>query len=748
MTHHWEALGWTLIHFCWQAAAIAIVYKLADLAMTTRHSQGRTNARYVLALAALLGMMATSVATLAYEEASHRHVAQRVVSGGATAAQPSLQIIPRPLASIDMPSAPPSPMRLAASDALPYLDAFWLLGVLCLSVRTFGGWWLIHRLRRSALQKAPYTLRIGLDRIRLQMGIPRFVDLRLSSRITGPLTVGIIRPLILLPVTAITSLSPEQIEVVLAHELAHIRRADYFWNILQTMIETLFFFHPAVWWISRRLREQRELCCDDIALSTCQDPAIYATALLRLEEERKMHLHRNRNLDLAMALDGNQSRVSLRARILRILGDPLGESENQSRDLKPLSLTGIIAALVLFLCPLPQVFGSFKAAPKISASIARTVQHAIKPHNVLPAPIAATPSPVPAPAPSPAPQVEAISPMPVPAPVPEPTPVAAAEPAGLSFGMGQGFGAGEGHGSGQSAAHDNADYIDRMRAAGYDVDLDKYVAMKAQDITPEYAAEMAKAGMGKPSADELIALKVQDVTPDYVSKMRAGGYDGDIGQYIAMKVQGITPEYAAEMAKAGFDKPSLNNLIAMKVQGISPDYIAKMRAGGYDGGIDKYIAMKVQGITPEYAAEMAKAGYGKPSVDDLIAMKVQGVSPDYVAKLRANGIEVSSFKEIIPYRIFNVSPEFAAGMKSAGFGSIPQNKLLELRVQGVTPEMAKAAKQQFPEATVDDLVQMRIFNIDADFIASAKRHGFTPLTIQKLVKLRISGILDDQSTRN
>jgi hypothetical protein len=86
-------------------------------------------------------------------------------------------------------------------------------------------------------------------------------------------------------------------------------------------------------------------------------------------------------------------------------------------------------------------------------------------------------------------------------------------------------------------------------------------------------------------------------------------------------------------------------------------------------------------------------------------------------------------------------------MKDAGYSNIPAKKLLSLRVQGVTPEYAKSVKAQFPDATVDDLEQMRIFNINADFIASAKRHGFTPLTIQKLVKLRISGILDDNDQK-
>jgi len=508
MTHHWEALGWTLIHFCWQAAAIALVYKLADLAMT----KSRTNARYMLALVAMLGMLGASIGTLAYEEALHRQTT--FASHGRSTATPTVQIIPRPLAVIDMPAGPRQTVQFFSSDVMPYLDAFWLVGVLCLSLRTIGGWWLIRRLRHSALQKAPHTLRIGLDRIRLQMGIPRFVDLRLSNRIAGPLTVGVIRPLILLPITALTSLSPEQLEVVLAHELAHIRRADYFWNILQTMIETLFFFHPAVWWISRHLREQRELCCDDIAVQTCHDPAVYATALLRLEEERKMHLH------LAMALDGNQSRVSLRARILRILGDP----EESPRDLKPLSLAGMVAALVLFICPLPQVFASFKAAPKVSASIVRAVHYAAQIKHVQPAPRAAavsTPAAKPEPAAVPSHDISAVDPD---------------QSADVS-----------------PTSHGKADYIDQMKAAGYDVDLDKYVAMKVQGITPAYAAAMAKAGVGKPSADNLIAMKVQGITPDYISQMHAAGYDADLNKYIAMKVQGVTPEYADAMAKAGAD---------------------------------------------------------------------------------------------------------------------------------------------------------------------------------------------------
>jgi len=106
---------------------------------------------------------------------------------------------------------------------------------------------------------------------------------------------------------------------------------------------------------------------------------------------------------------------------------------------------------------------------------------------------------------------------------------------------------------------------------------------------------------------------------------------------------------------------------------------------------------------------------------------------------------VKSFQDAISYRIFNVTPEFVQGMKDAGFANLDSKKLLALRVQGVTPEYARSVVQQFPGATVDDVISTRIFRIDADFIASAKQHGFKDLTLKKLIQIRISGILDDDS---
>jgi hypothetical protein len=130
----------------------------------------------------------------------------------------------------------------------------------------------------------------------------------------SPFTVGLIRSFVYLPLSVTMLLSPEQLDAVLAHELAHIRRADYFWNLVQTAVETLFFFHPAVWWLGNEVREQRELCCDEIAVSFTAQPWTYAAALLTLEEQLSAPAH------LQMALNGNDGRSGLLARIAHILG--------------------------------------------------------------------------------------------------------------------------------------------------------------------------------------------------------------------------------------------------------------------------------------------------------------------------------------------------------------------------------------------------------------------------------------------
>ena len=455
MTYSMEALGWTLVHFCWQAAVIALLYRVIDFALL---SKTQSNVRYGVTLLALLSMFAISVATFGYE---NLQASRDAIPSKASVPDVAHEILGRlsSLSIADLSFAKQSNQRpdLSAYLArlLPWLDAAWLSGVLALSLRTIGGWWLIQQLRRTGLAQVPDSVRISLAGLSQRMGIKRPIDLRVSGRISGPLAIGVFRSLILLPTSTLTALSPEQLEVVLAHELAHIRRADYLWNMVQTMIETLFFFHPAVWWVSNNLRQQRELCCDDVALACCSDPLVYATALLCLEEQRGQRLH------LAMALDGHQTTTSLRTRIVRILG----ESPQGRREIAPLSLFGICAMLGLFLLPLPHVFAS------LTGRAEQTVQMLGSAVVSSPAPriaVAVDSRVEPAAARAPAAAVTPIAPVAV-APRISYTEAQASSPASASS---------------AAMAAPKSDYIGQMRAAGYDLDLDKYIAMKIQGVTP------------------------------------------------------------------------------------------------------------------------------------------------------------------------------------------------------------------------------------------------------------------------
>jgi beta-lactamase regulating signal transducer with metallopeptidase domain len=669
MNDSMQALGWTLVHFCWQAAVVALLYRMLDLAF----ARSRSSVRYALALAAMISMFVVAAATLGYEEmrltmdggsANPVSAPRSFVDHGAAAHIGAAETTPS-TASRDLVASVAEMVPMSLVRWMPWIDAMWLAGVLILSLRTVGGWMVIRRLRLSSMTEIPESVRSSFDRLAQRMGIRRGIDLLVCERISGPLAMGVFRSVVLLPVSALTHLSPDQLEVVLAHELAHIRRGDYLWNMIQTAVETLFFFHPAVWWLGGHLRQQRELCCDDMALGCCSDPVVYATALLRLEEQRGSRLH------LAMALDGHGSGSGLKARIIRILEGSPGDAAARRRELGPLSLVGVSAMLGLFFLPLPHVFADHVKPPQLLAAAAiypspralavegaSEIKCAPKAAFTLQAPKAAPAAPV-------APHVVAAAPSPLPAARPAPVVAPAVSPS--------------------------------------------------------------------PAALPTVAAPAPAATTAVVSPRSAVMVSTVFSQAYNVMPRVSTMSFAMSQAAAAAAKS---------------DYISEMRAAGYDADIDKLIAMKIQGVTPEYAQSMAQLGYGKPTADQLVQLKIFGVKPETVSALKAAGIAPTNFHDLISYQIFKVTPEFVAGMKDAGFSPIPANKLTALRVQNVTPEFAKAARQQYPDITLDQLIQLRIFHIDQAFIASAKSHGFNQLSIDKLVRLRISGLLDDGNQKS
>ena len=215
---------------------------------------------------------------------------------------------------------------------LPLIVVGWLAGVAFLLARLLVGWRRVKRLHALALlQPASRWAAAGerLARLVRLSRLPHMVD---SALVDVPTVIGWLRPVVLLPMAAFANLTPAQIEAILAHELAHIRRHDYLVNVAQTVAETLLFYHPGVWWVSARVRAEREHCCDEIAVDICGDPTDYARALVELESWRVS------SASMALAATGGP----LLERVRRIMRLPATDGS------RPVSWVVVIALVALF----------------------------------------------------------------------------------------------------------------------------------------------------------------------------------------------------------------------------------------------------------------------------------------------------------------------------------------------------------------------------------------------------------------
>ena len=276
--------GRFVFHALWLSSAVAILAALALAGMGRR----RAEERYALASAALVVSVVSPLVTT-------------LVSGGGGGGPPLAGV-----AASSLTLAPAETWLRAAGAA-------WAVGVLALGLRWCAGIWRLRGLTRRGVIPVPSAWAEGARAVaaRLDLRIP--FALSVSERVDVPTVVGWMRPAVLMPASALSGLEPRLIEALMAHELAHVRRHDVLVNHLQTLAETLLFFHPAVRWISRRMRVERELCCDDLAAAACGDPVVLARALVAVEDGRCLD---RRAPPLAASAAGG----SLVGRVRRLVG--------------------------------------------------------------------------------------------------------------------------------------------------------------------------------------------------------------------------------------------------------------------------------------------------------------------------------------------------------------------------------------------------------------------------------------------
>jgi len=595
-----QTLAWSLLHFLWQGAAIAAV-AAAFMAVLRKPAS-----RYLIGITALALMLGSFVVTFAAISEPAATVAEVAAIGVPAAAPTSLNGASQHSVNELMEEQ----AAISSASDFAWIARGWLLGVFVFALRIAFGLAVLEQLRRRNLIALPEALVIRFRILQHRLGIRRVIQYCECHSLNVPAVIGLFRPVVLLPVRALTGLTPEQLEAVIAHELAHVKRFDVAVNFFQVIAETLFFFHPAVWWLNKRIRADREDCCDDVAIAECGSTVGYARALATMETWRDVP-------DFAMAVTGSP----VATRVARLLGISQQQNGARTAGIVTASLalaTALIAAGVSFGVANPALAqsagGSFQqlvtqadqatsitqfahvveaeedVEDVVSAEVAQEEQEAEVDASAEPTASKPPRAPVAPKEPAPAAPAEPVKPVKPASPASPPNP-------------------------------------------------------PAPPNAPSFINEMNSVGLESLGADELIALKIQDVTPAYVREMRSTGLNPDVHALIAMKVQDITPEYVKGMRDLGMDADA-NDFIAMKVQDITPDYVRQMRAAGFNPSTHELIAMKVQDVTPEYRKALETAGFTL-DVSELINAKVMDITPDFIKQVRAHGFKDLNMDKII-----------------------------------------------------------------------------------------------------
>ena len=269
-----SALGWTLVHSVWQGTLLAIFAALFFYFTRKKTASLRYNAGV-----AILGLQIIStLATLSF------YISKIPVASISAGNMPTNAAANLNWQRIEYNLSFTTKMQLWLQAHISELVICWLIGTALLMLRFVGGWIQTEILRAKAkiVMDKEWRTRFGLLSARLN--ISQEIEFRETNRILTPMVIGAFKPIVLIPVGLLTGFSVSQVEAILAHELAHIRRNDYLVNLLQSIVEVIYFFHPGLWWLSEKVRTERENCCDDIAVNVCGDRISLAHALVKVAE--------------------------------------------------------------------------------------------------------------------------------------------------------------------------------------------------------------------------------------------------------------------------------------------------------------------------------------------------------------------------------------------------------------------------------------------------------------------------------
>jgi beta-lactamase regulating signal transducer with metallopeptidase domain len=719
-------VSYALLHSLWQAALIGslLAFSLALL----KNADSRL--RYGLSCLALIMVLACTISTgvyLAYDNTSMATTSSQQIPAPATddarAASVQLDTGIENTAWIVPPGI--------SDELIGWLFPIWLIGVWLLSVKHAVGWrkaqWLAGR--GTADIGREWTERC--NRLCAKLGVSQSVRLVTSTLVRVPCVVGWVKPVILVPVATLAGLDTDELEMILVHELAHIRRHDTLINGIQVLVETLLFFNPAVWWISRQIRLERENCCDDLAATYAGDHVLYARVLTRLEELR------GPSTGFAVAATGS----SLLQRVKRLTG--------LSTDRKLMGGVGMTSTILLAIV-IAFGFGMLGGAPTTLADtrITEQTEEAYQPgdddilgeweiesrrRNV---------------------QIMmwfdrdwqtgfSVRRSEFTGILDESTTAFALErDAGTFFFKGR-FEIDEDDlwGHGECYFRANSEYVDEMDALGIELRSESRVLEYAlHDITLEYTRGLHEAGYDDLSRKELLTAHIHDVTPEYIQELRELGYEHlRMKALVEMQIHDVEAEFIRELKNLGYDDISQSKLVEMSIHDVDVDYIRDLQDLGYDNlSPSKLVEMSIHDVDADYVRDLAEHGYTDVDTDELVAMQIHDVDPRYVRELEELGYTNLSTDRLVEMQIHDVSTSYIRKLNELGYRNIRPSKLVELSIHDVTIRYIEdLAELGYDDLRLSDLVEMRIHDVTPSFIRKLHRRGLKDLSPDELIDYKI-----------
>jgi beta-lactamase regulating signal transducer with metallopeptidase domain len=714
-----------------KATALLAIAAVAQLVVFRRASAATRHLVWTIALGSVLLLPVVSLVGPAWTFEIPAAPEAVAATPAATPSDARLEIAPSPaprdVARESTPTPPPA-WNVSWSAALILVHG---AGTMALLLYFFAQQWRVRRFANQAtpVQDAAWARMLGECAEALDLRRP--VRLLRSRTHVVPMAFGTRRPAIVIPDIA-DQWTDDRRRAVLLHELAHVARQDCLTQHVAFAACALYWFHPAPWWVARRLRVERELACDDRVIAAGSPACDYAGHLLEIAYSL------GRRSVPALAVTMARPR-QLEGRMLAALDD------RRNRAVPPMRFrAGIAAAAAAILLPLATGVPTLVAASRVVETGALPVSAARV----------------------------------APAPAPEPA---------VHVGLAQDK---PDHQAGTwEVRRTDTDRTVHLRlvevnsSSGTNVPLEQLEGLTAAQLTgnggpvqfrmrrdagtftfegvlrngvgagtfsfaadPKFPDELAKRGFARPTAREQYHLARHDVGYAFLDELNAQGYaKPQTSELVRAGQHGVQVTYLREMGALDYRLGTLAPLIELRDHGVTPSYVKELAALGYKGLPAADIRKaRDHGISPEYVAAMRDAGYGSLPMSKLIEARDHGVSAEFVRGLRDAGHAKLPLEEVIRVRDHGVSPEYAREMRQLG-QAVPASELVRMRDHGVSVEFVRElAALGYKDLSSDALVRLRDHGVSPEYVRDLKALGYDQLTQDDLVTLRDHGVTPER----